>query len=63
MASIFERDQSTVGTAVGIAVCVVAVLGSQFLGWEWGPWQLIPALIGIAAVVAAGVLAYQRFQN
>lgn len=63
MASLFERDRSTVGTAVGLAVCLVAVLGSQFLGWEWGSGQLVPAVIGGAAVVAAGVLAYRRFRR
>ncbi|RJT06181.1 multidrug transporter [Halococcus sp. IIIV-5B] len=61
MASLLERDRSTVGTAVGLAVCLVAVLGSQFLGWEWGSGQFVPAVIGVAAVVAAGVLAYRRF--
>ena len=63
MASIFERDTSTVGTVIGIAVCVIAVLGGQFLGWEWGSGQPIPFIIGIVAVVLAGWLAFQRYQS
>lgn len=64
MGSIFEHDTSTVGTTIGIVVCLVAVIGSQFLGWEWGEsGQIAPFVIGAAAVVAAGVLAYQRYRN
>ena len=63
MASIFERDQSTIGTVIGIAVCVIAVLGGQFLGWEWGSGQAIPFVVGIIAVVLAGWLTYQRYRS
>lgn len=54
MASIFKRDTSTIGTAIGIAVFVIAWLGSSFLGWEWGAsGQPIAFVVGgIAAIVA-----------
>lgn len=52
------RNSSSVGTALGILVALVAVVGSQFLGWEWGGGQLLPTVIGVA--VAAVVLVGRR---
>jgi biopolymer transport protein ExbB/TolQ len=54
------RSSSTLGTVVGILVALVAVVGSQFLGWEWGGGQLVPTIIGVAVAVIAIVLAGQR---
>jgi biopolymer transport protein ExbB/TolQ len=54
------RNSSSVGTALGILVAVVAVVGSQFLGWEWGGGQLLPTVIGVAVAVVAVVLVGQR---
>lgn len=57
MASVFDRD-SSLGTVVGIAVVIVAIVGSVFFGWSWdNPTSFIPILIGAgAAVVAVWVL-------
>jgi biopolymer transport protein ExbB/TolQ len=54
------RSSSTLGTVVGILVALVAVVGSQFLGWEWGGGQLVPTIIGVVVAVVAIVLAGQR---
>jgi hypothetical protein len=64
MASIFERNTSTIGTVVGAVVCVTAILGSTFLGWEWNqPGQFLPTVIGVLAALAAIGVLYQRYQS
>jgi uncharacterized membrane protein len=47
-----HRNQSSVITAFGVLVAIVAIVGTQFLGWEWGSGQLVPTVVG---VVVAGV--------
>ena len=49
-----STDQSPLITALGIIVVAVAIIGTQFLDWEWGSGQLVPTLIGIGVV---GVIA------
>lgn len=46
----------SVGTAIGLLVAIVAVLGSQFLGWEWGAGQTIPTILGVVVACLAVVL-------
>lgn len=48
--------QSTVITVIGVIVALVAIVGTEFLGWEWGSGQLVPTLIGAAAAGVAVVL-------
>jgi len=50
------RSESSLGTAVGGIVALVAVVGTQVLGWEWGSGQVVPTLIG--AVVAGLAVAF-----
>jgi hypothetical protein len=45
-------EQSPLITVFAVCVAGVAVLGTQFLGWEWGGGFLVPTLVG---VVAAGL--------
>lgn len=54
------RDQSSLVTAFGLLVAVVAVVGTQVLGWEWGGGQLVPTLIGAVVGGIAVVLAGRR---
>lgn len=54
------RTNSTVGTALGLLVALVAVVGSQFLGWEWGGGQLLPTMIGVAVAGLAVVLVAKQ---
>lgn len=54
------KTDSSILTAVGVVVAVVAVVGAQFLGWEWGGGQPGPTLIGLAvATIAVAVAAIQ----
>jgi uncharacterized membrane protein YgaE (UPF0421/DUF939 family) len=46
-------DQSPVVQAFAVLVAVVAIVGSQLLGWEWGGGQLVPTLIGVAVAGVA----------
>lgn len=59
MASRFS-DQSTLVTAFGLLVAIVAVVGTQFLGWEWGSGQLVPTLVGVVVAGIAVVLVARR---
>ncbi|WP_126664187.1 multidrug transporter [Haloterrigena salifodinae] len=54
------RSSSSIGTATGLAVALVAIVGTQFLGWEWGSGQLVPTLIGVVAAVVALVTVLSR---
>lgn len=45
---------------IGLAVAAVALVGSNFLGWEFGqPSGPVPVAIGVAAAVA-GVVVWLR---
>jgi|AntDeeMetagen681_2_1112603.scaffolds.fasta_scaffold24219_3 drug/metabolite transporter (DMT)-like permease len=64
MASVFERDTSTIGTVVGIAVLLIALVGSTFLGWEWGgSGQPVALVIGMAAALAAGWVTLRKLRD
>jgi hypothetical protein len=56
------RSESSLGTAVGGAVALVAVVGTQVLGWEWGSGQLVPTLLGGVVAVVAVALAVRRWR-
>ncbi|ELY65834.1 hypothetical protein [Natrinema versiforme] len=53
MARSLGRNSSPLVTAIGLAVALVAIVGTQVLGWEWGSGQLLPTIIGVAAAVVA----------
>ncbi|MFC4408180.1 multidrug transporter [Haloarchaeobius iranensis] len=54
------RSRSVSGTALGVLVAVVAIVGTQFLGWEWGSGQTVPTVIGVAVAVFAVALVARR---
>lgn len=57
----FGRNSSPLVTAIGAAVALVAIVGTQVLGWEWGSGQLVPTIIGVVvAVVAVFVVLTRR---
>ncbi|WP_339105535.1 multidrug transporter [Haloterrigena salinisoli] len=60
MALSIGRNTSSIGTAIGLAVAIVAIVGTQFLGWEWGGGQLGPTLIGAVAAAIAIVAVISR---
>lgn len=52
--------QSSIVTAFGIIIALVAVVGTQFLGWEWGSGQLVPTIIGVAVAGVAVFVVLRR---
>jgi len=56
MALSIGRTSSPAITAIGIVVALVAIIGTQYLGWEWSSGQLVPMLIGVAAAVIAVIV-------
>ena len=55
-----ERNQSTLLTAVGLLVAVVAIVGTQFLGWEWGSGGAVPTTIGVMVAGIAVLITVNR---
>jgi type IV secretory pathway VirB2 component (pilin) len=55
-------DRSSLGTAIGLLVAFVAIVGTQFLGWEWGAGQLVPTVIGVVAAAAAILLVAAKLR-
>ncbi|OYR78502.1 MULTISPECIES: multidrug transporter [Halorubrum] len=56
--ALIGSDQSSVVSAFGLLVALVAVVGTRFLGWEWGSGRLVPTLVGVAVTgVAVAVVA------
>ncbi|MDB2223750.1 multidrug transporter [Halorubrum ezzemoulense] len=56
--ALIGSDQSSVVSAFGLLIALVAVVGTRFLGWEWGSGRLVPTLVGVAvAGVAVAVVA------
>ncbi|MFD1565087.1 multidrug transporter [Haloarchaeobius amylolyticus] len=60
MALSIGRCTSPVITAIGIAVALVAIVGTQYFGWEWGTGQLVPTVIGIVAALIAAFVVFTR---
>ncbi|TMT80329.1 multidrug transporter [Haloterrigena sp. H1] len=60
MALSIGRTASPVITAIGIAVALIAIVGTQYFGWEWGSGQLVPTILGVAAAVIAVFVVFTR---
>lgn len=41
--------KSSLGSALGLLIAVVAIVGTQVFGWEWGSGLLLPTMIGVGA--------------
>lgn len=56
-----NNNQSLAVAAFAMLVALVAIVGTQFLGWEWGAGQFVPTLIGIVvACIAVVFFVYDR---
>ena len=60
-----QRDDSNLGTVIGILVVGVAIVGTTVLDWEWGQSndQLLPLLIGVLAAAAAVTIVVRMVRN
>ncbi|GAA0548707.1 hypothetical protein GCM10008994_24520 [Halorubrum ejinorense] len=48
----------------GLLVAGGAIVGTRFLGWEWGSGGSVPTGVGVAvAVVAVAVVASRRLSG
>jgi hypothetical protein len=52
--------RSSVITAFGAFVALLAIVGTRFLGWEWGDGRLVPTLVGVAVAGIAVLLTLER---
>ena len=56
-------DRSALISGFGLLIAGVAIVGTRFLGWEWGAGGLAPTSVGVAvAVVAVAVVASRRLR-
>ena len=55
-----DDRQSPLLTAAGVLVALVAIVGTQFLGWEWGSGGFVPTTIGVIVAGIAIVVAAKR---
>lgn len=64
MASLFERDTSTIGTVVGLLAVGIALFGSTALGWEWSAsGQPVAVVVGAVCAIAAGWVALRSYRD
>lgn len=57
------ETRSDLITTLGVLVALVAVVGTQVLGWEWGSTELVPTVLGVAAaVIAISYAVYRRLR-
>ncbi|WP_254521548.1 multidrug transporter [Natrinema caseinilyticum] len=56
----FGRSSSPLVTAIGVAFALVAIIGTQVLGWEWGSGQLVPTILGVVAAILAIFVVLSR---
>ncbi|GAA0468727.1 multidrug transporter [Halococcus dombrowskii] len=64
MASLFERDTSTIGTVVGLLAVGIALFGSTALGWEWGAsGQPVAFVVGAIFALAAGWVVLRNYRD
>ncbi|WP_049991912.1 hypothetical protein [Natrinema salifodinae] len=58
----FDRSSnaSPLLTTIGLAVALVAVVGTHVFGWELGSGQPLPTVIGVAAATVAVAVALAR---
>ncbi|WP_066417051.1 multidrug transporter [Halorubrum aethiopicum] len=54
------QDRSPVVTVFGVLVAIVAIVGTRFLGWEWGSGQLVPTIVGVVVAGIAVVIVVRR---
>jgi len=47
------RNRRKWNRLLAVVVTAVAVVGTQFLGWEWGDRRLLPTLLGICVAILA----------
>ena len=57
------RNQSSVIAGFGFIIAIVAIIGTQFMGWEWGDGQLVTLIIGVIIAGIALLVVGRRMVN
>lgn len=55
--------KSQAASIFGFLIAVVAIVGTQILGWEWGDGRLVPTLIGVIAAGVAVLFVYRQYST
>ena len=50
------NSQPSPGTVLGVVIVIIAIVGTRFLGWEWGGGQLAPTVIAVVLVGGGALL-------
>lgn len=60
-----RRDDSTIGTVIGVIVVAIAIVGSTFYGWTWEnpEGKLLPLVIGGVAAAAAVIVVVRKIRG
>ncbi|WP_248898182.1 multidrug transporter [Haloplanus halobius] len=56
-------EQPSWVTALGLIVALIAIVGTQFLDWQWGSGQLVPTIVGVAVAGIAVLLVAKRISQ
>ena len=51
------------GAVIGLLIAIVAITGTQVLGWEWGDGRLLPTVIGVVVCGIAVVFVARSLQE
>lgn len=57
------ENASPIVTVLGLAVAVVAIVGTRYFGWEWGSNQLLPTAIGVLVAVFAVISVVRAYRK
>ena len=55
--------KSSMGAVIGLLIAIVAITGTQVLGWEWGDGRLLPTIIGVVVCGIAVVFVGRSLQE
>lgn len=60
-----RRNNSTIGTVIGVIVFAIAIIGTTYFDWTWEnpEGNPVPLVIGGAAAVVAVFLVVQRIRS
>ena len=57
-----SRNDSTIGTVIGVFVFAIAIIGTMFFDWSWENPEgyVLPLAIGFGAAIFAVIIAFRN---